>query len=295
MNTEATAPTLASDPKISARRVLLTTVVGAMLMSASTAASAAECYQINGWSSTNLVAAEALVSPTSCAVTPSGTAWLWVSLAYGAYPNDSLYLRISLSDSHMSGTVFSPLLVFSHYNLGLPVVMTDLIASNGGNQMQATVNPPVQGNVLNRARVRLRHRNTGNCLVSGSTNGAIVRNLPCSDASDQIYELVYAGSNTYRLRHEQYNQCVYTLPSNGGTVHSWGCWPDSAMRFKFVAANGGFRLRNIDDSQCIYGNPAYNGYTHSWGCWNDSAMIYQVDIVEYAPVSRPGPLQVRRN
>jgi hypothetical protein len=258
-------------------------------------AHAAECYEITGWTSTDYIGADALVTPTSCAVTPSGTAWLNVTISYGAGPIDDLWLRILLSDSHMSGTTFSPLLVFAMYDgAGLPIVTTDAIVGPYDNEMDATVNPPSQGNIRNRARVRLRHRNTGHCLETGSTNGSAVANFPCADYPDQIFELVYAGAGSYRLQNESDNQCVYTLPADGSTVHSWGCWDDPGMRFRFIPQDGGFRLHNLEEGQCIYGNPSYGGDTHSWGCWSDPAMVYQVDIVEYAPTGPIGPHPVRR-
>ncbi|MCB9650991.1 MAG: RICIN domain-containing protein [Deltaproteobacteria bacterium] len=265
---------------------LASVLAGATLLLAGSA-DAAECFRITGWSSTSLVGAQALVAPTSCSVTPTGTAWLHVDMSYGSPPNDDLYLRINLSDSHMSGMTFSPLLVFSHYAANLPVVYTDLLVGNG-NQLSSSVNPPTQGTIVAGAKVRLRHRNTGNCLYTGATNGDLVRNQACADSASQTFELVSAGSGTYRLRGVQANQCVYTLASSGATVHSWGCWNDPGMKFLLVPASGGFRLQNTEDNQCIFGNPTSGGAVHSWGCWNDPNMIYQVDIIQY-PSALPPP------
>ena len=249
--------------------------------------SAQDCYKITGWSSTSYVGAQAYLLPVSCGCTPSGTAWLFIWLAYGAGPNPDLYLRINTSDSRINSGVFSPLLVFSHYDAttGEPVVKTDLIlARQPTNSMQSTVNPPVQGSFSSNDRVRLRHRNTGNCLVSQNINGAVVRNYPCADDPAQIYVLVDAGAGKRRLQHEASNpplgQCLYTLASNGATVHNWGCWMDPNMEFNLVPSLGGYRLQHVQNNQCIYGNPQNGGLVHSWVCWNDPNMVYMIDSMQ---------------
>ena len=244
--------------------------------------SAEDCYRITGWSSPSYIGEQAYLLPTSCSVTPSGTAWLFIELNYGPPPTDDLYLRIDTSDSHMSNGVFTPILVFSHYDTsGKPVVLTDLIVGTYTNSMQSTVNPPVQGSVHSNDRVRLRHRDTGNCLVSQSINGATVRNYPCADDPAQIYVLVDAGAGKKRLRHEASNQCLYTKANNGATVHNWVCWNDPNMEFKLVPSQGGYRLQHVQNNQCIYGHSLYGGLVHSWVCWNDPNMVYMIDIVQH--------------
>ena len=182
----------------------------------------------------------------------------------------------------MSSGVFSPLLLFSHYSSGQPVVKTDIVARNHANSMSSTVNPPVQGSVSSNDRVRLRHRDTGNCLVSQNINGAAVQNYPCADDPAQIYVLVDAGAGKKRLQHEASNppQCLYTQASNGATVHNWGCWNDPNMEFELVPSQGGYRLHGVQNIQCIYGNSQSGGLVHSWGCWPDPNMVYKIDIVQ---------------
>ncbi len=250
-----------------------------------TTSDAADCYEITGWDSTDYVGAQALLQATSCTVTPLGTAWLYIDLSYGTPPNDDLYLRIATSDSHMSGGTFTPLLIYSHIDSGgLPVVKTDAIVGPSPNTMQSTVNSPSQGPIVNKAKARLRHRNTGKCLVSQGSNGAKVRNFACADDPAQIYVLDHVVAGQYRLRHETTNQCLYTLQSNGAFVYNWVCWNDPNMRFKLVASQGGYRLQHVQNSQCIYGSTSNGGFVHSWGCWGDPNMVYQVDVVELPQV-----------
>lgn len=254
----------------------------------------ADCYKICHWSSTAYVGARANLLAADCAHTPPGEAWLHVVLSYGTQPNDDIYLRIRLSDSRMANGLFQPQLFFSHYDPtnGKPVVITDLIAQGSNpNEIRSTFNPPDQGDIFAHIQsspnllVRLRHRNTDNCLtVVSNTNGGIVVNVECkySYNTNQLFKLVSAGGNSYRLHHSDTDQCLYALNSNGATVHHWACWMDPNMRFKLIPSLGGYRLQHINYNvnQCVYGNSALGGQVHSWACWDhDPNMVFNIDIV----------------
>jgi hypothetical protein len=186
-----------------------------------------------------------------------------------------------LDDSRVNGWVFEPLLVFSHYDsTGKPVILTDLIPCiDCDNSMWLTPFPPVQGIPLNGDRVRLRHKQTGKCIYSLSSNGEKARNWDCWNDPGMVYVLDDAGSGTFRLRHELYGQCLYTQAWNGASVHNWGCWNDPNMRFQLVSTTGGYRLKHVSNNQCLYGNTNNGGVVKSWGCWNDPNMVYSIDII----------------
>lgn len=251
-------------------------------------ADAFECYDITGWTSTpyNEVA---LVQPTSCAVTPQGEAWLHVLLS----PNNDMYLRISLSDSHMSNEpfkplpFFKPLLVFSHYDTAtsLPVVLVRILPCiSCENKIESTINPPEQGDifVLNPTKVRLHHLRTGRCLTTNGVNGDPILSKTCEGNSNELFELQSAGTEngqpTYRLKNVDSHQCIYARAWNGAPGHHWGCWADPNMRFYLVPFGGGYRLHHIQSSHCLYVS-SVDKKVYGWGCWNDSNMVFKVDIV----------------
>lgn len=114
----------------------------AALMAAAPA-EASECWQVTGWTNSGNVGGAAVLTPVSCQSTPSGYAWAPIQLGYSSTP-DGLYLLISLSDSHVSGYTFWPLLVFSHRDSSnVPVVKLDLLLCTGcSNTVQLTASPP---------------------------------------------------------------------------------------------------------------------------------------------------------
>jgi Ricin-type beta-trefoil lectin domain-like len=242
---------------------------------------AASCWAVTGWSSSDYVGAQAIVTPASCSTTPQDQGWVHVTYDYSSPPNDDLWLRISLNDSRVSNWLFQPLLVFSHYDLnGKPVVITDLLVSyEDQNYMWLVPHPPVQGVPVIGSRVRLRHQVTGKCAYSVGQNGASVSDWDCWNDAAMVYVIDDAGGGLVRLRHEQTGQCLYAVNQNGASLHNWGCWSDPNMAFALDPAGGGYRLRHVSSGQCPYGNPTNGGAIHTWGCWGDPAMVFNIDII----------------
>lgn len=126
----------------SLRRGLASAVLVAALTVAASA-QASDCWKVTGWTNSGQVGGTAQLTSVSCQSTPSGYAWAHVELGYSSSP-DGLYLLISLSDSHVSGMTFQPLLMFSHRDASnVPVVYLDLILCTGcSNQIPLTTTPP---------------------------------------------------------------------------------------------------------------------------------------------------------
>ncbi|HRC85913.1 MAG TPA: RICIN domain-containing protein [Thermoanaerobaculia bacterium] len=263
------------------RRILTPFGLLALTLSLPLPARATSCWQVTGWSSTAYVGAQALLVSAPCTTIPQSDGWVEVTLYYGSPPSDNLWLRIPLSDSRVSNWRFTPLLVFSHYDTSSkPVVLTDLIPClDCTNEMWLLPFPPVQGVPAPGQRVRLRHRNTRECIYSFNTNGAAAHNWACWNDPGMLYILDDAGGGTYRLRHQQTSQCLYAGTVNGGPLYNWVCWADPNMRFQLVAQGGGYRLQHVSTSQCAYGNATNGGTVNTWGCWSDPNMVYNLDIV----------------
>lgn len=249
------------------------------------------CWAVTGWSSPGgPVGSQALLTSTSCLTIPQGMAWIHITNSYAGPPPDEIWLRIPLTDSHMSGYQFSPLLVFSGYNGAIPIIFVDMLVGNGGNTTLAGASPPLQGTPNAGSIVRLRHQNTAKCIKAAATNGGQAFNVPCNGTdAGQTFVLDDAGAGTFRLRGAQTGQCLYTTSTNGAAVYNWGCWADPAMRFNLVSTTGGYRLQHVNTSQCVYGNSTNGGVVHSWQCWNDPNMTYNVDIISYGTVWGPLP------
>ncbi|MEY4508244.1 MAG: hypothetical protein RLZZ450_366 [Pseudomonadota bacterium] len=87
------------------------------------------CWAINSWTaSSGSAAPSAVLSAVACDSLSAGTAWLAITRKTGTTPNAPLWLRISLTDWHMSGMTFQPLLTFAGYNGTTPIVKTDFVA-----------------------------------------------------------------------------------------------------------------------------------------------------------------------
>jgi len=105
-------------------------------------AKAASCWEIISTPNISVLGNVVLnPTPISCTTTPSGKAWLQVTVSYSPPPPTDLFLLINLSDPHMSGLTFSPLLIFNGFNSSnVPIVSTDIIGSS--STMTATILPP---------------------------------------------------------------------------------------------------------------------------------------------------------
>jgi hypothetical protein len=93
------------------------------------------CWEVTGIPSS---LGKVTLAPTSCTIIQEGYGWTKVDLSYGGNPPSNLFLRIPLSNNHVTGWnpvtggKFEPLLVFSHYETnGEPYISTDLIPCIG--------------------------------------------------------------------------------------------------------------------------------------------------------------------
>lgn len=247
-----------------------------LLWSIGTSMHAADCWRVTGWTSLSSGLERATLATVTCTTVPDGSGWVQPLSA------SSEWLRLDLSDSHVTGWTFEPLLFLRGYDSsGTPIVETDYILCVGcPNEMELLPYPPEQGVPGAGSKVKLRHQNTGKCMYTSGVNGQKVRNGSCR-VTGSVFVLDSAGGGTYRLRNAATGQCAYATATNGRPLYHWVCWSDPGMRFQLIAAGGGYRLRHVDQSQCPYGNSANGGIVHTWGCWSDPNMIYKVDIVSY--------------
>jgi hypothetical protein len=85
------------------------------------------------------------LAPTSCSTISDDYGWTKVDLSYGGNPPSNLFLRIPLNNDHVTGLLFEPLLVFSHYETnGKPFINVDLIpcGRNCPNETRLDPFPP---------------------------------------------------------------------------------------------------------------------------------------------------------
>lgn len=243
-------------------------------------AQAISCWAVTGWSPSSGSHQQALLSATSCNTTPAGTAWVQVTQTYGTPLPDTTWLRLALTDSHVSGGKFSPLLVYSHTWGGVPVIYTDIIPCTSCQNYHWLTSAPPQYVPKAGDRVRLRHDLTWQCLYTPGPNGMQVRSARCGADPALTFVLDAAAGGTFRLRNEGTGQCLYAVNTNGAPLYSWGCWDDPNMRFQLVPVGQGFRLEHTKNSprQCpyVYAN---NGLAYTWSCWNDPAMVFYLDPV----------------
>ena len=266
--------------------VLYATFVAVSMILVPTRVSASECWEITGWYTTPNYNEGAYVVKIPCTETPDYTGW--VEVIHYNYPIlENIWVRINLDDPHMNGWRFEPLIFFQDYGAdGIPLIQTDIITFDYDNYMDLIPYSPEQGVPGEGCRVRFRHRNTGKCIYTGTTNGAQARNSGCSywpqvpDLVKQTFVLDAADNGTYRLRNEQTNQCLYTHDINGSPMYSWQCWDDPNMQIVLDKNGDYFRLRHLNSGNCTYGNTEQDGVVYSWDCWNDLNMNYYVDIVD---------------
>lgn len=251
-------------------------------------ASALTCWKIYGWTESK----QAKVIPISCDTTPLNTGWVEPLQADIGNP---IWLQISLSDTHVNGWQFTPLLVFDNiYDINnKPVVRTDLIPSvDADNSMQLLPFSPKQGTPTAGARVRIRHVNSNKCVYSDSQNGNKVFSDSCENTDNKTYVLDNAGNGYYRLRHEKNNQCLYTTLFNGEPVYHWQCWNDPNMKFrvKSTGFQGRYRIESVYSNQCLYND---NWQVKSSICWDDRNMDFYIDIINKPVSPTPIPIPVK--
>lgn len=101
----------------------------ALSLAVASPAQAASCWEVTSWTGSGRVGDLAVLIPATCTAARSGYAWGQV---IGSAPQGPFYLLISLSDSHVSGWEFSPLLVLNQVLAsGEPQVRLDLMPCIG--------------------------------------------------------------------------------------------------------------------------------------------------------------------
>ena len=244
-----------------------------------------ECLMITGWTTMPWGAEKANLAVADCTVIPQGTAWTEITKSYAGPVSPRRWVRIPLNDPHMTGWRLhnDRYLVLESLNT-TPVIWHDLIPSvPSAPGQQFYPYPPKQGipQVGTVARLRAVNRG-GNCMRGSSANGATV-NWTCDDSTSLNYVFDDAGSGNYRLRHKQYNQCLWThqdyvaLP-----LENRPCAPDLDMAFAPIAVPGGYLLQQVDDELCPLGYWAHGDAVRAYGCSpTDPAMAWAVDIIQY--------------
>jgi hypothetical protein len=235
------------------------------------------CWDVTGWSS----AGQAQLSAADCTTIPETTGWIQVP-DHSETQTNNIWLRIPLNDPKVSLLSAGWILHFIGSGPdGVPIVNVTVVV--GGDPIYPASllpYPPQQGIAFAGARVRLRHRNTGNCLFDLGQDGGDAHNKKCASDPALVHILDDAGPGLYRLRHEQTGQCLYGQVGGGTSLRTWSCWGDPNMRFQLVATAGGYRVQHMNTQQCVYGNPASGGVVYSGACWNDSSLDYGVDIIQ---------------
>ncbi|MEZ4451237.1 MAG: RICIN domain-containing protein [Nannocystaceae bacterium] len=263
-------------------RTLLTLSLSAgALLALPAAAHAASCWEVTGWSSTDVVGAVASLAPAPCTVIPITDGWIEV-VDYHAPANDTIWVRVDLGDPRVDDWTFTPRLFFNGLDpQGVPILETGIIYCTGcENELPVLAWPPLQGTPTAGKQVRLRHDTSDNCLYGSSVDGAPIHNAECTDDPSMTFVLEKAGGGAYRLRNASTGKCLYALNQSGQTLRSWGCWSDPNMAFTLTPSGGGYRLHHVNTNQCVYGNPSDGGEAHHWVCWNDPEMVYWVDLLQ---------------
>ncbi len=218
-------------------RMLLSTILFLTLTALSNQAWAGNCWQITGWlnssnqSSTGLVGDHTDLVSTACvAPAPAGYGWLHPVLSYsGSAPSD-LYVRISLSDNHVSGNYFSPLLVYNGVSGGKPVLNVDLIVCTGCTNRMPFVSQPGS---CTRAVTwwngsLIASYDSVNCYVSQVPSGATpfihANNYYVTRVPSTICQVgSYDGVNCYVMQAPSgsfiYNNSFYTTAVTVGSNH----------------------------------------------------------------------------
>jgi len=247
---------------------------------------AANCWQITGWlnasnqPSSGMVGDHAnLVSDTCIAPAPAGYGWLHPTLAYnGSAPSD-LYVRISQSDSHVSGAEFSPLLVYNGMSGGKPVLNVDLIPCIGcTNKMSFVAQPGPCTRVVNWWNgTVMASFDSVNCYVapvpSGETPFIYANNYYVTSVPSTICQVgSYDGANCYVMQAPAgafiYNNSFYTTPGSNnscsvGSYDGANCFimwvPPGSMAFiyngAFYATSRRCAVGRYDGSNCYLGTP----------------------------------------
>lgn len=267
-------------------RMFLSTIVFLALSAFSNQAWASNCWKITGWlNSSNLTSTGAvgdhanLVSAACVAPAPAGYAWLHPTLAYsGSAPSD-LYVSISLSDSHVSGSHFSPLLVYNGVSSGKPILNVDLITCIGcTNQMPFVSQPgPCTRTMTWWTGSMVASYDGANCYVnpvpSGATAFIYANNYYVAKVSSTICQVgSYDGANCYIMAAPSgafiYNNNFYTTAGVGnscsvGSFDGANCFiisvPPGSRAFIYngalYATTRQCAVGGYDGANCYLGSP----------------------------------------
>jgi hypothetical protein len=269
------------DGRSSSREVLAGAVLLATLLVAAPA-EATECWRVTGWTNSGQVGGTAVLTPVSCQSTPSGYAWAQITMTYGSGTLYDLYLQISLSDSHVSGFKFQPLLIYSHRAANnVPVIVIDLIPCIPcTNEINLSSQPPpcrLSASWWNSTSLPAQEDGLG-CLVTAAPAGSspfIWNNAYyiASSPSTNCPMGGYDGANCYVMPAPQgsfiWNNSFYKTagPNNTcsiGTFDGANCyiasapWATSAFIYAgnfYTTTRPSCQTGSFDGANCYMGAP----------------------------------------
>lgn len=241
-------------------------------------ARASNCWQITGWlnasnqpSNGQLGDHAKLVSTACVAPAPTGYGWLHPTLGYSSSPPADLYVSVSLSDSHVSGSTFSPLLIFGGMVGNKPLLVLDGLPCIPCNNTMTFV--PQPGPCTRGATWWTGPINTpfdgANCYVNpvppGATPFIYANNYYVQRTPSTICQVgTYDGANCYVMPVPKggfvYNNNFYA-PANLNHTCTVGTWDGANCLIMTVPPGSGAFIYNgafyATTRQCAVGR--YDG------------------------------------
>jgi hypothetical protein len=267
-------------------RMFLSTFVFLTLSATGNQAWASNCWQITGWLNTlnqpssGTVGDHAnLVSTLCVAPAPAGYGWLHPTLGYSSSAPGDLYVRISLSDGHVSGNQFSPLLIYNGMSGGKPVLNVDLtVCLSCGNKMSFVSQPgPCTRTMTWLTGSLIASFDGANCYVGPVPSGAnpfiYANNYYVARVPSTICQVgSYDGANCYVMPIPSggfiYNNSFYTTAGSNnscsvGSFDGVNCFilsvPPGSQAFTysgaFYATTRQCTVGWYDGANCYLGTP----------------------------------------
>ncbi len=250
------------------------------------------CWQVNGWSSSALDGAQALLgAQTDCTRISNGR-------VYSRRFTDDNYFLFSLNDSRVNGNTLSTPLVFYGYDSNnRPIIKTKYSpqCNDCGTPETLQHYPPKQGEVAFGDYFRLRDPDTNLCLTGGTTSGTVIHSNYCDSVDTQLFELNDIGNLEFQIKTTMANQCLYAHQHSNALVKSWGCHDDSSFGWKQADQGLGYRLAYPRHNQCLKGGTSASRPAPHDQCRDSPLLQYQMDIVErrgwttWLDLDNPGP------
>ena len=238
-----------------------------------------KCWDVTGWSSSNLHDAQALLEAASCETIP-------LDKIYSRRFTDDNYLRFATDDSRIiPNGPFNTRLVFYGYdaNSGKPIIKTKQLSCIDCNNNETLYRfPPKQANVGVDDIFRLRDPDTSLCLYGGTQNGTVIRGNLCNTGTAQLFTKYDLGNDIFRLKGTIANQCLYAHSANNAYTKSWGCYNGDGFRWREATEGLGFRLEHLNTDQCIKGGAGPLAPAPHYSCSDNPELQYQLDLVERA-------------